>query len=303
MQKIFILLLILVLTLFAKEKTENSGNIIRKNIKHFFAHSVSLCTSFLYNDDVNNCNYISNNSKFKIYFDTTTDENKNTKTSLSLRAKIGLPKIDNNLFLTLDKESTQSQENREHSDIRDLTSDDNTRVGLKYYFKRSDDTKIYTKLGAKIRLSSSSDIYFKAGATNLKKFNNFDLYSYINEYYYIKADIFKTQIGSNIINKLNDKYTIYLNNEIRLETHQNETLHNSLILNQYLNKDSMLSYWTTLNSSYNSSLISDSISLNLKYHHMINDWIFYEISPSLVKQLKDKKDIHKYLHINFGFIF
>jgi len=303
MKKIILLLFITIFELFAQNKSLFSEDLIKKDLKHLLSHSIDFSTRFLYDKESNNCNYISKNSRFRIYFDNTIDEEGHLKSSLSLRAKVKLPKINNNLFFTLDKESTHSQENRDKSEIRDLTSDNSTRVGLKYYFKNTNDTKIYTKIGAKLRLSSKSDIYLKAGATNLQKFDKFHLYSYANEYYYLLGKNFITQIGSNIIKKLNNKYTISLNNEIRVETHKNHYLYNSLILEHYLDKKTTLSYWCTLSSSYDTKITADSVLVNMKYQSMINDWIFYEITPSVVKSLKGTKKVSKYLHINFGFIF
>lgn len=304
MKKYILLLFIMVFSLSAQDKELFDQDLVRKNIKHYLSNSVYVCTRFLYDKECNNYNYISEHSKFRLYFDNTIDENGKLKMSLSLRAKVKLPKINNKLFFTLDKESTSSQENREQSEIRDLTSDNNTRVGLKYYFINENDTKIYTKLGAKLRLSSKSDIYLKAGATNLKRFNKFQLYSYLNQYYYIRQEKLITQVGSNIIKKFNTVYTLSLNNEISLETDKNNSLSNTIILEQHLGNSSIFSYWATLSSNFRDNIIqSESISINSKYQSMINDWVFYEISPSIVKTLQEDKKISKYLRINFGFIF
>jgi hypothetical protein len=275
---------------------------IRNNIKHFLSHSIDHLTRFLYEEDCNNCDYIQNKSIFRIYFDTTLDEDKKLSSSISLRGKVKLPKTKNRLYLTFDKESLESQENRDKSEIRDISSDSSSQVGLKYYFKNKDNSKLYTKLGTKVRLSNSSDIYLKLGGSHLKKFNKFKLYSYANEYYYTIKDRFHTQFGLNISKKIDDFFDISLNNEITKRSGEYRYLYNSLILDHSISKKDSITYWSTLSSYFNSSPSTKSISINIKYHKQLNSWIFYEIIPSITKELEDKREINRYINVNFGFI-
>jgi hypothetical protein len=275
---------------------------IRNNIKHFLSHSIDHLTRFLYEEDCNNCGYIQNKSSFRIYFDTTLDEDKKLSSSISLRGKVKLPKTKNRLYLTFDKESIESQENRDKSEIRDISSDSSSQVGLKYYFKNRDNSKLYAKLGTKVRLSSNSDIYLKLGGSHLKKFNKFKLYSYANEYYYTIKDRFHTQFGLNISKKIDDFFDISLNNEITKRSGEYRYLYNSLILDHSISKKDSITYWSTLSSYSNSSPSAKSISINIKYHKQLNSWIFYEIIPSITKELEDKREINRYINVNFGFI-
>jgi len=269
----------------------------RHSISNYYYRFLDSSTSFLY--DKSNYDYIKKHNKLKIYIDNSIDDDGDIKSSLSIRANIKLPKINNNLFLTIDKDSDNTLENDKISTLQEEKQ--NSRIGLKYFFLKNRDKNIYLKLGGRIRLSNTQ-IYLKLGLDKIQRYKHSNIYFYFNEYYYIKDNKLKSETGVDFKRKLSKKFNLSQLNNLTFDDSK-FYMTNTILLDQYLNKRAIMSYWTTLYTIYDKSFEKDSMSFNLKYHYMLKEWIFIDMIPSLVKSFQDDKDTKAYLYVNFGFIF
>jgi len=299
MKKIFMIIIISNILFAKNQETKDEIDLFRESVADYYYRFIDFSTSFLYKKS--NYDYIKKHNKLKVYFDNSIDEDGKYKGSLSIRANLKLPKISKNLYLTVDKESSNINRDEKKSSLQ--TDKQSSRVGLKYYFLRDKDKTIYTKLGGRINLKGDK-FYFKFGADKQGKLKDINTYLYFNEYYYIKDEKFKTQFGLDFRKNLSEKYILSELNDITIDDNSDTYLTNTLLLDQYLNKRSMLSYWTSVITLYDDhSLETDSVSFNIKYHYLLKKWIFVDVIPSVVKHLTDNKEIKKYLSVNFGFIF
>ncbi len=298
--KIFLLFFLLISSLYSLDEDELDS--YKNNISDFYYRFLDSSTSFLYDKNQKNYEYIKKHNKLRLYFNNTIDKDGNIKSSVYIRANLKLPKISKNLYISVDKESDNSIDAMQNKSAVNKEKQ-NSRVGLKYYFLREDKQAVFAKLGGRIKLDGSK-FYLQLGANKERKFNNITTYVYMHEYYYIKDQYFNTEFGVNFRKELNTKYTLMQNNGVSIDRYSNTYISNSLILDQYLNSIEMLSYWTTLSTIYDDNHFhADSVSFNIKYHRMLKKWIFIDVIPSVIKNLSDDKTIYRYLHINFGFIF
>ena len=295
--KIFLFILIISNILVAKNRYDIS--LYRENIADYYYRILDYSTSFLY--DNSNYEYIKKHNKLRLYIDNFIDDKGNIKSSLSIRANIKLPKINKKLFFTIDKDSDNLTKNKQKSSL--YKEKERARVGLKYYFLRESDQNIYAKLGGRINFKGNK-FYLKFSANKSNNFEDIITYIYFNEYYYLKNKIFKSEVGIDFRTNLNKIYTFNQLNNITLDENSKTYISNTILIDQYLNKKSSLSYWLTIYTLYDSKYFeTQNININLKYHYLLKKWLYVDIIPSAVKYLTKEKEISKYLAINFGFIF
>jgi len=295
--KHFFISLLFFATLFAQETDELES--FRTNIADYYYRFLDFSTSFLYKKS--NYDYIKKHNKLRLYLDNRFDQDGKYKGSVSIRANIKLPKISKNLYFTVDKDSSNQKDTQKQSSLQEEKQ--RSRVGLKYYFLREKDQSVYAKLGGRINFKGSK-FYLKLGADKENKFENITTFVYFNEYYYFIDKIFKTEFGVDFRKRLNKKFILSQLNNITLDQHSQTYISNTLLLDQYLNKKSMLSYWTTVSTLYdNKKFETTSVSFNIKYHYLLKKWIFVDFIPSVIKNLTEEKRTEKYFYVNFGFIF
>jgi hypothetical protein len=273
----------------------------RESVANSYYRFIDYSTSFLYKKNHSNYEYIKKHNKLRFYIDNSIDEDGNINSSFSVRANIKIPKISKKLYLTVDKDSSTISKIETKSQLQEEKQ--NSRVGLKYYFLRKKEQNIYAKLGGRINLRGDR-VYLKFGADKANEFEEITTYIYFHEYYYIKNENFKSEVGFDFRKELNKNFTLSQLNNITLDEDSITYISNTLLLDHYLNKKSMLSYWSTIYTLYdNNSFESKSISFNIKYHYLLREWIFIDFIPSIVKNLTKEKDTKKYFSINFGFVF
>lgn len=277
---------------------EDDIYMFRNNISHYYYRFLDSSTSFLY--DKSNYDYIKKHNKLQVYIDNKIDDEGHLLSSLSIRANIKLPKLSNNLYLTVDKDSDNTNENKDISKLQEEKQ--NSRIGLKYYFLKTKNQNIYAKLGGRIKLNNNK-IYLKLGTDRIEKYKYLNTYTYLNEYYYIKDNALKSELGMDFKKTISKRFNLSQLNNITFEDDSIFYMSNTLLLDQYINRKTILSYWTTLYSNYDKSFEKDTVSFNIKYHYLLKKWIFIDMIPSLVKSFQDDKDTKAYFYLNFGFIF
>jgi hypothetical protein len=295
--KYFLFILFFINLLFAKN--ENGILTYHEAIADYYYRILDYSTSFLY--DKSNYEYIKKHNKLRLYIDNSIDDMGNLNSSLSIRANVRLPKISKNLYFTIDKDSNNLTKNEKKSELYQYK--ENSRIGLKYFFLKESDQEIYAKLGGRINLKGNK-YYLKLTANKTNNFEDVITHLYFNEYYYIKNKIFKSEVGIDFRKNLNKVYTFSQLNNITLDENSKTYISNTILIDQYLNKKSLLSYWTTVYTFYDNKYFeTQNININLKYHYLLKKWIYLDVIPSIVKSFIKEKDIRSYLAINFGFIF
>jgi len=297
--KLLLILSLLFTSLFAQ--SDDDLNVFRESVADYYYRFLDFSTGFLYDENTSNYEYIKKHNKLRVYIDNSIDEDGHYKSSLSIRANIKLPKISENLYLTVDKDSSNQHEFEDESSL--AQEKQKSRIGLKYYFLKEDKQSVYAKLGGRINFSGSK-LYLKLGADKENKFEEITTYAYFNEYYYILDQLFKTEFGFDFRKQLSSNYILSQLNNITIDNDSKTYISNTLQLDQYINNKSALSYWSTLSTLYDDrDFETTSVSFNIKYHYMLKKWIFVDIIPSVVKHLTDEKETNKYLYVNYGFIF
>ena len=294
----FLVFCLLTVSLFAKQDDENF--LYHDYVSEFYYNFLDNSTSWIYKNK-SNYDYIKKHNKLRIYINNQLDEDGKLNSSLSIRANIKLPKISDKLYITVDKDDNTNTQNKEDALANEKQS---SRVGLKYYLIRHNDKNIYLKLGGRPTFDGAK-IYLKFGLDKVYNYNNFYTSLYFNEYYYFKNNIFKSNTGFNFRKKLNNTWAIGQYNDFTINHNQNNLINisNTLLLDQYLDSKEMLTYWITLYTNHqNNNFEQNSLTYNIKYHKMLKKWIFIDIIPSVVRDLKLKK-YNRYLYVNFGFIF
>ncbi len=271
----------------------------RKDIANFYYEFLDTSTSFLY--DKSNLDYIKKHNHLRFYLNTSIDKNHKISLSPSLRASIKLPKISKNLYLTVEKESKVT-DNPNEIETPTTKEAKNSRVGLKYFFKRENNFSLFTKLGGR-PTASWDKIYIEGGVEKLYQYKKHYFFTYLHHDYYFKNKISVSNIGLDYKQKLDNRFSFLQNNNLTIEDKQKTTLDNSFILEQYVSKKVNYSYWITFYSVKDSDFKLHSLSYNFKYHRALKKWLFVDVIPSLVKNYHDKNNFDKYLYINFGMIF
>ena len=261
-----------------KVKCEKSCKILEKNnIEH---NNLQLITSF------------------------KTSQNNHIQFSLNLRGHIYLPKISKKLELTFSKESNEYIHNKQTEyENENLVTDENVRVGLRYYFSRDEEYRFYTKLGFKIHspfgfyqaLSIEKDFSY---AYNIHSNSNITLYYFFYHSYFAKSGqlVFYKPINFSFL--LEQRNKIYTNHD----NHHNTHIKNDIKLYYTYNKNNILTYRITYATAdkTNKHFYKDWQGMSLGYIHYLKKWFYINTIPHLVQRRENHFKTEFALTVNIG---
>lgn len=307
MKKILYLTLLISSILFAETNTTWKDLSMRGKVTNGYHKFLNAIDCFLTNyDDINHTNYkkVSENKLYMIY-SLKNSKDKPLEQDLYLRANIKLPLLKDKFEITLDKQTLSDIDNETIDPEYDRSvEDEKPRIGLKYYFYKEPYSVTYANLG--LRLYSPYGIYGKVGGQKsffLKKVQVIlgqDFYIYFNDQH-LASDTEMT-----FFYPLADYYDIEQKNRMLWrESSKTTEVDHILRLHQFINKRNRLQYQLTY------SLINDDhcnfcqnwYGANIRYHHDLNDWLFVEIIPQILKRRENQFIQETALTVNFGMIF
>ena len=228
------------------------------------------------------------------------------ESDVRFRLRLNLPKIQKSLRLYFEDESSDDI-------LYDGTTLNEQKLDKKRYFLRLDFFN-YVKDTFDVRVGGGVRFRKDALSPYLNLRSNYKLYS--SERYTTKLyDRFRKYIDGEVENsfEFNSIYTLNSNTYITFRNrlhYKSEnaftSLSNSLSIVDIFNDKQQLSYGFSLFSD-----VGDFHNLNVEYydlyssfHHLFyKDWVYYEISPSILKRERNGFDISYRLLVNFGIDF
>ncbi len=228
------------------------------------------------------------------------------KPNLYLRGNILLPRTSKRLELVFSKQTDTRLKNQtiDPSYERGIT-DEHVNVGLKYYFIKKEDFSLYSKLGMRLNLAKL-DAYAKVGMQKYLKTPFVRTVLSANLYRYIRQEGFIATGGIDFVRPMGEIFTLEQDNRILWKEEEKETTTEHILkLYHELDDRNRLEYWFSLLTKDDEkwNLCSDTYTLALKYHHKINNWLFYEIVPQLYRQREDHFKLERAITFDFGVTF
>lgn len=213
--------------------------------------------------------------------------------SLNIRGHINLPKFNNKLRITFNKQSSNKLTNKQVDVVNDNTiNDTKLRIGLKYQLVTKDKTDIFTRFSFKIRSPFGPYQEFIFKKIFLQHRYDISVSTGASLYYYFSQTYFAKSIQINFIKPLNDTYIISQENDwyANADNEDKKRVTNHLRLFHHLTTKDHLVYWLSYSSLAKSdhTYKQDWQALSVSYIHHINKWFFIQTIPRIIQ----KKQTH-----------
>lgn len=307
MKKLLLVSFLVYSTLAADTNTTKEALSLRDKITDNYHTLLNTIDCFFTDyDDINQTNYkkISQN-ELRIIFSIKNTKNNPLKTDLYLKANIKLPQIQNRLEITLNKQTLSNIDNQNRDTNYERTLEDKMfRIGIKYYFYKKRYSAIYTNLD--FRFQSPFGLYWKIGAK--KSYFYYTLQTILGSefYYYLNNQNLTTSATITFFKPLSDAYSVQQRNEILWSDEKQATkLQHTLRAYHYINSNNRLQYqlsYATIDDK-KCDYCQDWYGANIKFHHNIKKWLFFEIIPQIYKRRENSFIFEKALTLNFGILF
>jgi hypothetical protein len=254
-------------------------------------------------DDVNQSNYkkISKNKLYIILSLKNTKDNPLQK-DLHLRGSIKLPRLQNKVEITFNKQAEKRVDNQHiDNDYEEALNDTNLHVGLKYYAYDKPYSNAYAKLSLKFH--SPVGLYAKIGMN--KSYFYHKLQTTFNHalYYYIHDKEYAASSSVTFFLPFKDLYSIEQKNRLYWEEKDKiAMLWQILRLYHDINVQNRLQYqltYATIDDEVH-NYRRDWYGANIKFRHNINNWLFFEIIPEVLKRRENHFEYEKVVTVNFG---
>ena len=308
--KLFILLLVLKIFLFANSENKNEQNssllektlykaeVVRDYISNKFTYFTTNVDNFLANEPDN---HIYDNPSF-IFLEYTFDKSEGNSVENKARFKIKtrLPRSKAKYRIEIgNKEDTNDNSN----DIRieDIDKNDNVNVGVNYI----DNIKEYLSLshGAGIRLKFDEfDPYAKVKANKKIDYSNNWKGDTTQRFYFSHERNLESTTSFEISRIFSDTYKFSNYNEyFWRKDDEDNNFYNSLRLYQNLSKRDYISYVASATTNdEESNLKVKNYQTYVSFRYYIKKWMYYDVIPRVTWQEEDDFDSNYGIRINLG---
>ena len=303
MKKVFISFLIC-FTLMADTNTTEEDLDFRDKVTNGYHTILNSVDCFITNyDDVNQSNYkkISKNKLYIILSLKNTKDNPLQK-DLHLRGSIKLPRLQDKVEITFNKQAKERIDNQHIDDgYEETLKDTSLRVGLKYYAYDKPYSNAYAKLSLKFH--SPIGFYAKIGVNKSYFYHKFQTIFNHALYYYIHDKDSAASSSVAFFLSFNDRYSIEQKNRWYWEEKDEAAvLEQILRLYHDINTQNKLQYQLTY------ATIDDEVcsycrnwyGANIRFRHNVNNWLFFEIIPEVLKRRENHFRYEKIVTANFG---
>ena len=225
---------------------------------------------------------------------------------IRFRLRLHLPKIQKNLRLIFEDENSDNL-------LYDTTALNNTALEDKRYYLR---LEYFNYVRETFNLQLGGGVRFRDG--NLVPYLNinskYTLYEknkhksqFLNRFrYYSDGEIENNFEFNSLYTIYDDLYLTWNNNFYHSTDNKFEHLFNDLSLVHFFNKKQQVNFGLGISSSVEKfeKLYVDYYYLHSSFHHLFyKDWVYYELSPSILKRnTNDFRTSYRFL-VNFGIYF
>ncbi len=282
-------------------------SITRDNITDSYQQTLCDIDSYVSNDsscrDKKYKRDISKN-RVSLIFSTKLRED-SVKPALYIKVNIKLPKIQDKIELTFDKQTNDEINNQNiYDSYEDRERDQNFRVGLKYYLFKKRDSKTYARLG--VRASKPFGFFTQLATDKRYYLEKNRLLFGANLYYYIHYKCFTISSYESFMTPINRHYTFEQKNQI-FYTHKDKStqLEHIFRLHNFIDKKDKFTYTLNYISLHDKEcqFCKKQYGISLKFKHYFKEWLFIETIPQVLARKENDFNIETRLTLNIGINF
>ncbi len=305
MRKVLISFLIC-FSLMADTNVTDEEPSLRDNITNGYHKILNSIDCYLASyDDANLSNYkkISKNKLYMVL--SLKDETGTIQGDLHLRGRIKLPQLEDKFEITFSKQAQERRDNQlVDTEYEDILKDNKLHVGLKYYAYKDPFSNAYAKLS--LRVHSPVGLYAKIGINKSYFYQKLQTIFEHALYYYIHEKEYALSTSMTLFLPLNDRYGVEQQNRwYKDEGDKTTILEHSFRVYHSLSAENKLRYQLTFATIDNQTCnyCKDWYGANIKFRHHVNQWLFFEIIPEIMKRRENSFKYEQVLTANFGVTF
>ena len=227
--------------------------------------------------------------------------------SLNIRGHINLPKFNNKLRITFNKQSSDQLTNKQIDVANDNSiNDTKLRIGLKYQLIQKDQTDIFTRFSFKVRSPFGPYQELTLKKIFFMKKKDISASTRASIYYYLSQSYYAKSLQINFIKPLNDTYILSQENDWdnNADNQHKKRLTNHLRLFHHLTKKDHLIYWVSYSSlaQNNNTYKQDYQALSISYIHHLNKWFYVQTIPRIIQKKEEHYRSELELTLSFGML-